>query len=355
MKLQIDHRDFERALKRVAPAAMRPGASRPVLAGVRLDWDGTTLALACTDLDLTITTTVAAQGTGAGVTIPPLGVLQRVLQSMGDTVTIERVNGQEALTVSSGDTHSTIRTLPAGEWPKGVSEPVDGAAFDLDASQVHLIGRVLHAASASDEPKRLVLTGVLFDGEHVVTTDSFRAAIATVAGADFPTAIVPEAVLSIAFKETRTVTMTIGDRLVSIASGPTTWVTHLLPGDFPAWPRLLRDKSPVVIDADRAELLAAVKSVGGFGGAPLTRMMADGDTLTLTTEAQDVGEIVDAVPYAGQPVTDPMGVDPRYLLDLLDAAEGERVRLELVDPSKPIMCSDGDLQLVLVLVRLPAA
>lgn len=352
MKLRIEHRELERALKRVSPAAMRSGGSRTVLCGVRLEWDGDTLTVACTDLDLTITTTASAQGTGTGVTIPPLTVLQRVLQSMGDVVTIEPADGR-TLTISSGDTHSTINTLPATEWPKGVTDPADGATIDLDADEVHLISRVLHAASASDEPKRLVLTGVLFDGEHVVTTDSFRAAIATVAGADFPSAVIPQTVLSVAFKEAKTVSLTIGDRLVSIASGSTTWNARLLPGDFPRWQALLRDESPVTVDADRVELLAAVKSVGGFGGAPLTRIVADGDTLTLTTEAQDVGEIVDVVPYVGQAVDLPMGVDPRYLADLLDAAEGERVVLELVDTSKPIACTDGDLQMVLVLVRLP--
>lgn len=355
MKLRIEHSELERALKRVAPAALRPGVSRTVFAGARLDWDGTALTVACTNADMTITTSVAAQGTGTGVTIPPLHVLQRVLQSMSGAVTIETVTGQDALSVSAGETHSTIRTLPAVEWPKHVTEPVDGLSIPLDADRVGLIARVLHAASMSAEPKRLVLTGVLFDGPHVVATDSFRAAIATVDGADFPSAVIPEAVLSVAFKEARTAVLTIGDGRASIESGQTTWLTRLLPGDFPRWQMLLRDESPVTMTVDRAELLAAVKAVGGFGGSPLTRVVADGNTLTLTTEAEDVGEIVDVVPYDGDAVETPMGLDPRYLLDLLESVESESVRLELVDPLKPIMCADGALQMVLVLVRLPAA
>lgn len=354
MKLRIEHKALERALKQVAPAAMRPGGSHPVLSGVRLEFDGDTLTLVCASLDLTITTTVSAQGTGQGVTIPPLPVLTRVLQSMGDVVTIETPDNR-TLTVTSGDTHSTVNTLPASEWPKGVTDVVDGTTVELDEATVCLVRRVLHAASATDEPKRLALTGVLFDGNHVVTTDSFRAAIATVDGAEFPKAIIPETALSVAFKEARTVTLTIGDRLASIASGATVWSTRLIPADFPNWPMLLRPDSPVTVEADRGELLAAVKAVGGFGGAPLTRIVADGTNLTLTTEAEDVGEIVDVVPYTGAAVDGPMGIDPRYLLDLLEAVESETVRLDLVDPLKPIMCTDGALQLVLVLVRLPGA
>lgn len=341
MRVRIERDALRAALADVRPAVASRGLA--ILAGVRIDADDT-IRLTATNLELTITAEVEGDSDPGSLVVPHRLLSAFVDRAPAGTVTIEL---GEQVTVTAGDSTGTFWPLPVVEWPR--LPEVDGTPVVLSAEHVDLVRRTLHAASV--DTKRPALTGVHLSGEHVITTDSYRMAVATIGGADFPTATLPADAVRAALKGADGyVEATIGQHHAQLSHSGTTWTTVLLEGDYPPVLRLLRDESPHTLTVDAARLGEALGRMGVLAGENTTRIRPDGDKAIVSAKVHDIGEVTDVVPCSGD-VDFEVAFNPGFLADLLEAAQSDEVTIGLVDALKPVMVHTEALQLLLMPVK----
>lgn len=363
MKFRCERDVLAEALASAGRAVSSRGGSLPVLAGLRLDLKGNALTVTGSDLDLTITVEVEVAGGADGVVVIPSKLVADVVRSIEPgAVNLEVSDGD--VQISGGRSEFSLRTIAAEEFPQ-VGSPSGDAVTLQSAGLADALRQVVPAASSDDS--RPILTGVLLaaepDGLRLVATDSYRLAVRDLPGtsilAEGQQVLVPSRALSELGRvmgDADKITLHLGDSDASIVVGTTTLTTRLIEGDFPNYRGLIPDSQPNALVVSRAELLDAVRRVRLLAqeSTPL-RLAMSADGLELIAMTQDVGqahEVVDAS-YEGTDLT--VAFNPEYLLNGVEVATGDEIRLETVDALKPAVLravGDEDFLYLLMPVRV---
>lgn len=287
----VDRSELVDALKVVAPAVPRH-TGLPILSGVRIA-NGT---LTATNLDLTIST---ALDVDLDVVVPH-GVLTRIAGSMGAGAVSLDTDGDH-LRIEQESTAAKIRTLVADEWPQLAGLP--GDPHDLSATDVHSLGRIIHAVALDGAAYSWGPAVHVTDGA-AEASDSYRLARIDLTPG-LPEMLVPATVL-------RTVLAAASDGLTvctdgnwaSFATDDTTWSTRLLGGDakYPNFGRLLDEPHECRLDVGAEEFVDALERLGALGPIDSNsahRLDSDGDQLQLRRTLADVGEMSQSIDCAG--------------------------------------------------------
>lgn len=347
MKAVLDRRQVVDALKAVVPAASK-GGGLAVLTGVRIDVAPTGVDFTCSNLDLTIATTLDAPHSTKGTAVVPAALLLRIVSAMhGETVILED-HGDTKLVVSAGEGVANLRTLDADTWPK-LPEP-GGPTVTLDAETVDLLGRIVPMASV--DKARAELSCVHIDKGRAATTDSYRLGMVEGLPSELGPALIPTDGLR-AILGAEDVQVTTDGRLISFASGATTWTARLVDGTYPDYGRLLYDP-PLSLVVDRDALAQAAELVGVIIGTDVNRgirLLREGDKLHLSSTEQDVGDVLDTIPVSGT-FDGGVGFNRGFLADLLEAHGPGEVTIALADALKPAVVKSGRLTALLMPVKI---
>lgn len=363
MKFRCERDALSEALATAGRAVSSRGGSLPVLAGLRLELQGDALSITGSDLDLTINVQLDVAGTDDGVIVIPSKLVSDVVRSLSSGAVELEVQDSDAH-ISGGRSDFTLRTIPAEEFPKVT--PVDGDGVTLEVGEFALaLKQVVSAASTDDS--RPILTGVLMTTEgaglRLVATDSYRLSVRDLPGTsildDDQEVLVPSRALgelSRVLGDKETVTITLGEREASFSSGNVTLTTRLIEGVFPNYRGLIPSDHPNNLVVNRSELLDAVRRVRLLAqeSTPL-RLAMSADGVELIAVTQDVGEAHESLEanYEGDDLT--VAFNPEYLLNGVDVAPGEEIRLETVDALKPAVLrvvGDEDFLYLLMPVRV---
>ena len=320
-----------------------------MLSGVRLELRGSQLEVTGTDIELWISVSVAVDGQEDGVAVLPARIASDVVKSLQSGAVTLSVSDGEAH-ISSGRFQSSIRLLPADEYPRLPAPPEASVTLDA-AALAEALHQVVPAASSDDS--RPILTGVLFaaegDGLRLVATDSYRLAVRDLPGTSLlssdQTVLVPSRALREVERvlgSAKSLTMRLGDteadfEVTSGDGGTTTRLTtRLIEGEFPNYRQLIPASYPNKLTVGRDVLLEAVRRVKLMAReATPVRLSMGTDGLELVAVTQDVGqasEQLDAT-YEGSDLT--VAFNPDYLLEGIDIAIGDEVTVETLDALKP--------------------
>jgi DNA polymerase III subunit beta len=340
--------------------AGRSGAL-PVLGGVRLAVTGDQLHVTGTDLDMTITVGAVVSGEDDGVVVAPGRLVTDIVRALEPgAVNIEA--DDEELRIASGRSHFTVRTHPAGDFPRlpvpsgeSVTLPVEGLAEALR--------QVTRAASGEDS--RPILTGVLMaaesDGLRLVATDSYRLAVRDLQGlgvlAEDQKVLVPSRALNELMRllgsSAGQVSLRLGTHDATFDVGEVTLTTRLIEGEFPNYKALIPSGYPNRLIVGREALLDAVRRVKLLARDATTpvriALRPTGIELTvITTDWGTATEDVDAK-YEGAEMT--VAFNPNYLIEGVEAVSGDDVALDTLDALKPatLRPTDSDDYLYLLM------
>ncbi|MDQ1417966.1 MAG: polymerase subunit beta [Acidimicrobiaceae bacterium] len=184
MKFRCERDVLLEALTTAGRAIASRGGALPVLSGVRLETGNDQLRVVGTDLDLTIQVAVGVSVTTPGVVVAPGRLVTDIIRALDPgAVTVESDDDDDELRISSGRSHFSVRTHPAGDFPR--LPPISGEAVKLPATGLtEALRQVVRAASSEDS--RPILTGVLMAAEQgglrLVATDSYRLAVRDLPG-----------------------------------------------------------------------------------------------------------------------------------------------------------------------------
>ena len=317
----------------------------PILGGVRLSVSGDGLEVTGTDLDLTITVSTTVSGSADGVVVAPGRLVTDIVRALEPgAVSVE--SDDDELRIASGRSHFTVRTHPAGDFPRLPVPTGDTVSLEA-AGLTEALRQVTRAAS--NEESRPILTGVLMAAEEgglrLVATDSYRLAVRDLQGAgvlaEGQKVLVPSRALNellrLLSSSDGSASLRLGAHDATFGVGSVTLTTRLIEGEFPNYRALIPSSYPNRLTVGREALLDAVRRVKLLARDATTpvriALRPNGIELTvITTDWGTATEDVDAK-YEGAEMT--VAFNPSFLIEGVEAVTGDEVALDTLDALKP--------------------
>ena len=343
----------------------------PILTHVLIQTDGDGLRLIATDHELGISCRVAnqkdvvdengvsvapaayTQVLEAGALTCPAKLLTEVLANLPDkddvAISVDRSHTVRIHCEFSRSDYK-ILGLPAEDYPK-LPEVQEAAAFSIPQVRLREMIRQTQFAVSQDEA-RAILTGILVVYEDnlvkFVATDTHRLAVketrVTDGSGSAQKAIVPVRAMN---EVARLLTDAEGDVRVVISTnqiqfelpgdGEVQIVSRLIEGQFPNYQRVIPASHNRRLTVEVGALLRAVRRAAIVARENAQRIVfrTKENKLVLTAESQMVGNAREELELEQDGEDVEIAFNARYLLDVLNVVDTERVYLDLTEPLKP--------------------
>ncbi|TAL02816.1 MAG: DNA polymerase III subunit beta [Porticoccaceae bacterium] len=340
----------------------------PVLANVLLSLEPGELCITGTDLEVEIRGTLPLDGVVevGQITVPARKLLD-ICRSLPDGAAITvSTDSENRVRIQSGRSRFTLATLPADDFPAVDREP---GRIQFLVSQDRL-KRLLDQTSfaMAQQDVRYYLNGMLWEittGRlRVVATDGHRLALAD-AGVDVTSAERIQAILprkgvqelARLLGDAADAHVVIGTNHVRVEGADYRLTTKLVDGAYPDYERVLPRNGNQIVEGDRETLRqafyrAAILSNEKYRGVRLGLTQGTLTAVANNPEQERAEEEV-SVDYEGDQLE--VGFNVSYLLDVLNALPGSRVRFCLADANSSVLLTnpeDSDSAYVIMPMRL---
>jgi len=356
MEFQIRTPELARALARVQ-GVVEKKTTMPILANVLITSKGKdAITVSATDLEIALTADYEAKvKTTGGISVGAKALFDIVRALPDGTATLKsETNGWVVIT--SGKVRYRVIGLNTETFPQ-LPKFDDVPFFDIEAKLLRLMIDSTIGCASTDET-RYNLTGTFVErveagsGIRMVATDGHRLAMIE---RGLPAAPVMQAPVIIPRKglieanrlldESKdNVRLGFVANSVILETAAVTLTMRLVDGKFPDYAQVVPRSCAHTMVFERRALIAAVKRVSllapdkGSGLAMTVPAEADEVAVVLAANNPDLGEASEELaavhtltPGKGLKI----GLNARYLLDMLDAVSGEKVYLDLTDELSP--------------------
>jgi len=322
----------------------------PILSNILLKAADGSLDFTSTDLDLTLLSHARATVKRPGSVTVPARKLFDLIRNLPDADIALKLMDNHYLGVTCQRSSFRLVAQPAEDFP--TVPRVDGkgeASFPLDLWK-RLSRKVLYAVSA--EETRFQLMGALLQDKgkefELVATDGHRLALINFAKDEvrgtLPNVLIPKKALSEILKmdggEEARLSIRHSENHLLFTVGNRQLIARLLDVNFPPYEKILQKGNDKVAIVPREACQAAIRRVALFSSerARGVRLSFEKNLLTVASASQELGEGSDSldVEFDGEPLS--IGLNAQYVLDFLDEAESEKVRLELKDENTQCLC-----------------
>lgn len=354
MNVSVMQENLARGLS-VVSRAVSSRATLPVLANVLLRTQDAGLKLTATNLEIGINCWVPGKVAEEGeITVPAKLLTDLVASLPNQRVDLVLSPKDRTLKVTCAGSKSSIKGIEADEFPV-VAAIGDAPATTVDARALReALGEVVFAA-ASDE-SRPILTGVLtrLAGNRMTlaAADNYRIAVRHLDLASPVSAEMTIVVPGRSYGELMRI-LPDGEAPVEITVTPNKsqvlfhaegidLVSRLIEGQFPNYEPVIPSSHTSRAVVDREAFLAGARRASIFArdSANIVKIALggdgeDGQGVSITAHAADIGDNADAVEAAleGSPTT--IAFNARYLIDVLSNLGADEAALELSGPLAP--------------------
>lgn len=356
MEFQIRTPELARALARVQ-GVVEKKTTMPILANVLIASKGKdAVTVSATDLEIALTADYEAKVKAAGAITVGAKALFDIARALPDGTTTLKSEANDWVEITSGKVRYRLVGLSAKTFPQ-LPRFEDVAFFDIEAKLLRLMIDSTIGCASTDET-RYNLTGVYVErveggpGIRMVATDGHRLAVIERGLPAAPVmrdpVIMPRKGLIEATRlldESKdTVRLGFVQNSVVLETAAVTLTMRLVDGRFPDYAQVVPTSCAHTLVFERRDLIASVKRVSllapdkSSGLAMTVPSEADEIAVVLAANNPDLGEATEelvAVHTLGSGKGLKIGLNARYLLDMLDAVGGEKVYLDLTDELSP--------------------
>lgn len=353
MKFTISRDALLKPLQVVSGAVERR-TTLPILSNVLLQVSEESLRLTGTDLEVELVSEVSLeQATPGDVTIPAKKLLD-IIRSLPEGADVSITASDDKAIVRSGKSRFSLSTLPASDYPN-IDEWESEIQIEMEQGDFRGLMDKTHFSMANQDV-RYYLNGMLFEVNEdilrTVATDGHRLALSAIkleqGALPHKQVIVPRKgvseLLRLLEDDDSTVSLSLGQNHIRVATGRMTFTSKLLDGRFPDYRRVLPTGGDRIVVADRdllrqACVRASILSNEKFRGV---RMGLDTNELVLTANnpEQEQAEERLEVDYNNQAFE--IGFNVTYLLDVLNSIHGQQVKITLSDPNSSAIVEDNE-------------
>lgn len=313
------------------------------------------IKLQATDLEVSIRHHSPALIEQDGQIVIPGKLLTDIVRSLPEAAVTIETDGETAH-IRCQQSSFTVKTLKASDFPKFPEVEVDKSINLASETLVSMVKQVSRAVSRDET--RAILTGILLIIEgptiKMVATDSYRLAVREVilaepAGEDIEVVIPGKALEEV----TRlgagldSVTLGITENQIVFEFGDTVFVTRRIEGTFPNYKQLIPKESETHAIVSGEEMLAAVKRVSlmALHNTPLKiSVNVEDQTLSLSATTQDVGDASEDLMVKAEGKDVEIAFNHAFLMDGLNSAGSDSVRLEVQSALKPGLLRSVDTE-----------
>src|SRR5689334_2857397 len=349
MELTVRRGDFLNELTLMQGVVERKN-TLPILPNILLKAADGHLSFTSTDLDLTLLSQAEAKISRPGSVTVPARKLFDLIRNLPEADVALKLMDNHYLGVTCQRSSFRLVAQPAEDFPTVPKvEAKKGISFPLDPWK-RLTRKVLYAVSA--EETRFQLMGALLKDKgkefELVATDGHRLALIDFPKEDpkatLPNVLIPKKALSEILKmdgdADARVEIRHSENHLLFTVGSRQLVARLLDVNFPDYEKILSKNNDRVAKAPTAATQAAIRRVALFSSERSrgVKLTFEKNTLTVASASQELGEGTESldVSFDGEPMS--IGLNAQYLLDFLEEAESETVRLELKDENTQCLC-----------------
>ena len=352
MDIKVTQANLNKALTIVARVASGK-STLPVLSNILLNVSDNQLKLSATNLDIAINTLVGAKVAKPGSLTIPARLLQDFIANLPDT-TIRLKQEENKLHITTDNHNSTINGIAADEFPVMPTIKTD-AGWTIKAGDFK---KALHqvVGAASGDEARPILTGLFFHTAgkdlYIAATDSYRLAEKKLSAPAKETKFILPAsaahdVLRITsdIPESTEVTITQDAQQVRFETSETQLIARLIEGEYPDYQKLIPSEFAVEATLPKAEIVSITKVSSLFArasaGSVVVRANQEKQTIEIQSVASQIGENTASAP-AKITADGEMTLNARFLLDAVNALEGDTVRIGLNEKLQPVAVTNPD-------------
>lgn len=322
----------------VARFAERRSGTLPVLAGIAIVAGDAGIKLRATNLETGIDLRIEGTIEEEGVAALSASTLRDIAASLsgGGKLTLE--HSGDTVKVSSGSGRSTLKTLPADDFPTLPFPESAKATFSINGNAFRtLVGSVMAYASVSTVRPELASVLIAAEGGALkaVATDSFRLAEKKIPLPGAPmefSLLIPAKNLADAVQALpdSPIEVTVGEHQCAFAWKEGVLTTRLVAANYPDYTQIIPKSFVAEATVLRKDLEAALRRTAIFSDAfQKVRLGFDPGAKAVSLAAQnaDVGDSAESVPAATSGEGVELSFNHRYLSAPIAAIAAESVTL----------------------------
>ncbi len=319
----------------------------PTIEGILIECGSNTLSLTGYDFEFGINTILSVDVIEPGAIVINAKVLCDIIRKLSETeVTIE-TNGT-SVSIVSGAAQYNITGIDAEDYPE-LPSVNNGKKIELDQKLIYsMISQTIFAV-ADNESSKPVYTGLKFDlDENLLTligVDGYRLAIRKEAvnytdeKIDFvvPKKTIRELIKLINTEEDKNITLLVSKRHIVFEVENYSIISRLLDGDFIDYTAAIPKTSATTVLIHTNDAINCIERtlpvIENNQKNPI-RCLFDGDQMRVST-VSSLGRVVDYTHANTSGDRVEIGFNSKYMLDALNAADIDEVKIELAGPISP--------------------
>lgn len=342
-------------------------AQLPILAHVLMKVEEGSLKLSTTNLEMAVSAVVRGRVDQPGEYTVPAKLLQDYI-SLLPSGKVELALTEEGLRITADDKMTTIKGMPASEFPVIPKLAREGAyRFQAEVLK-QAIGQVAFAVSNSESRPELSGVSCVFHAENrpdtllMAATDSYRLServVALAPGGNAKTAkcIVPARALGeigrilSAYKDDvgvpEVVEWAITESQLVLSYGNVELVSRLIEGSFPDYRPLIPQQFRSTFCLSRSELAKAIRAASLFARQGIYDIQFEiKDSGMLSVSSSDSGTGAHTTMLKGQleGEVNKVTLNFKYVSDGLAAIGTEQVILKMIDAFSPVVISGAKVE-----------
>lgn len=328
----------------------------PILSNVLLDTNDNKISITGTDLEVELVgqMPLEAPSSTAGKLTVPGRKLMDICKALPENSSIELYQDKEQVILRSGRSRFTLSTLPAADFPN-VENQSSEIHFELTQSDLRKLIQRCHFSMAQQDV-RYYLNGMLLvvspDYIQGVATDGHRLAASrlniTTGASEKTQVIIPRKgvieLLRLLSNDDESVTVELSTNHIRVTSNSYTFTSKLIEGRFPDFERVIPKQANKSITLEKGYFKDALNRVAilcneKFRGLRfefrhnILRILAN-------NPEQEAAEEEIKIVYTDDELD--IGFNVSYLVDIINALDGDTVTLHFSDANSSLMIEEGD-------------
>jgi DNA polymerase III subunit beta len=335
---------------------VEPKGAMPILSHLHLSADKDSICIRATDLEIGTLGHYAANVSSQGAVTLNARKLFDIVRELPDEEVYLKKEENNWLTLKCEKSKFRLPGLPPEDFPP-LPEYSEKPLLGFDSKILKEMIRKTFFAVSPDETRQ-ALNGLLLevegDNASLVGTDGHRLAIisrpvkSNAEKGEVLSFLLPKKALSELLKLMEDEDATFGfssqDNHLAFICGKQVIVSRKIDGKFPNYRQVIPSDNPLKAKADRSGLTHALKRVALLADekSKMVRFEIQKGNLSLISDNTDLGAAHEEMPieYDGEEVS--IGLNAKYVLDILNVIEGDSVTLNLKDQNHSCLFTVGD-------------
>ncbi len=357
MEVRIGRDHFLSGVQKVQ-GIVEPKGAMPILSHLLLSTEKDGICIQATDLEIGTRGFYPANVASKGAVALNARKLFDIIRELPDQEIHLQKEDNDWVTIKCGKSKFRLPGLPAKDFP-ALPEYSEDAIMEFSSVLLREMVRKTFFAVSPDETRQ-ALNGLLLEKENdranLVGTDGHRLALINRpllkagSGGDDPTSfLLPKKALTELLKlmdaEDQTFQFSAKNNHLAFIQGRQVIVSRKIEGKFPNYRQVIPADNKLKVRANREDLIHALKRVALLADekSKMVRFEIQKGLLTLISDNTELGAAREemAVEYDGDEVV--VGLNARYVLDVLSVVDDDEVTLNLKDQNHSCMITvDGD-------------